>query len=134
MQNDLVDIKDLGSMIKCLVFDEAHKAKGNHPYCEIIKKLYPKWKYFRVLALSATPGNTTNDTLQVMRNLLISHLEIRTDESLDVSPYVFKRKLETIVIPLGSKIQQVHDEFIKVKFFKFLEELIYIHLIFTYRF
>ncbi|CAG9813734.1 unnamed protein product [Phaedon cochleariae] len=114
LENDLDTFQDLGPRIKCIVFDEAHKARGNHAYCEVIRKLSSSNKYFRVLALSATPGGTINDVLEVVQNLLISHLEVRTEESLDVSPYVFHRNLTTVVVPLGEKLQSVKDEYMKV--------------------
>ncbi|XP_044263685.1 Fanconi anemia group M protein [Tribolium madens] len=114
LQNDLSIIVELGGKIKCLVFDEAHRAKGNHAYCEIIRKLTEKNKLFRVLALSATPGNSSKDVLEVMGNLLIAHLEYRNEESPDVKPYVFERALETVVVPLGDKLQQIKDQYIQV--------------------
>lgn len=49
-----------------MVFDEAHRAKGNHAYCEVVRKLSSSNKYFRVLALSATPGGTVQDVLEVI--------------------------------------------------------------------
>ncbi|EFA06458.2 hypothetical protein TcasGA2_TC009341 [Tribolium castaneum] len=114
LQNDLNIIVELGPKIKCLVFDEAHRAKGNHAYCEVVRKLLPENKLFRVLALSATPGNSSKDVLDVMRNLLIAHLEFRSEESPDVKPYVFERALETVVVPLGEKLQQIRDKYIQV--------------------
>lgn len=65
LSNDLDRIANLGAKIKCLVFDEAHRAKGNYAYCLVIKKLLTKTKYFRVLALSATPGNNITDVTEV---------------------------------------------------------------------
>lgn len=65
LSNDLSCVEELGKSIKCLVFDEAHRAKGNHAYCQVIRKLLPLSKYFRVLALSATPGSTFNDIAEV---------------------------------------------------------------------
>jgi Fanconi anemia group M protein len=43
-------------MIVCLVVDEAHRAQGNFSYCQVIKEVSSVTRYFRVLALSATPG------------------------------------------------------------------------------
>ncbi|XP_018562878.1 Fanconi anemia group M protein isoform X2 [Anoplophora glabripennis] len=114
LQNDLEKLTGLYKKIKCLVFDEAHRARGNHAYCEVIRKLLPHNKYFRVLALSATPGSTVSDVLEVVKNLLISHLEFRTEESLDVSPYVFERNLTTVVVPLGEKLQKIRDDYLKI--------------------
>lgn len=65
LNNDLNFLDELGHSIKCLVFDEAHKAKGRHAYCEVIRKLWSDGnRFFRVLALSATPGSSVNDVLQ----------------------------------------------------------------------
>lgn len=66
LQNDLENVAQLGEKIKCLVFDEAHRAKGNHAYCQVIRKLTAGGhQYFRVLALSATPGCNVNDVIEV---------------------------------------------------------------------
>lgn len=69
LQNDLDKCPELASLIKLIVVDEAHKAKGNYAYCEVIKKIKSQAKYFRVLALSATPGNSINDIGEV--NILL---------------------------------------------------------------
>lgn len=47
-----------------------------------------------------------------MHNLLICHIEFRTDESEDVVPYTFKRSLETVVIPIGDKLQQIREDYV----------------------
>ncbi|GJQ80136.1 hypothetical protein Trydic_g23716 [Trypoxylus dichotomus] len=114
LQNDLNLIPELGKQIKCVVIDEAHKAKGNHAYCEVLRKIVENNKQFRVLALSATPGSTIMDVSEVINNLLISHLEIRTDDSPDVMPYVFQRTMETIVVPLGEKLQSVKAAYLQL--------------------
>ncbi|XP_031357323.1 uncharacterized protein LOC116181175 isoform X2 [Photinus pyralis] len=114
LQNDLNILQNFGSRVKCLVVDEAHKAKGNHAYCEVIRKLTAQNRHFRVLALSATPGNSLKDVAEVINNLLIAHLEIRTDDSPDVLPYVFERSLETVVVPLGDMLQTVRDNYLHV--------------------
>lgn len=49
-----------------------------------------------------------------MNNLLISHLEFRTEESVDVRPYVFQRSLETVVVQLDEKLVEIKEEYMKV--------------------
>ncbi|KRT84382.1 helicase [Oryctes borbonicus] len=114
LQNDLSLIPELGKEIKCIVIDEAHKAKGKHAYCEVLRQIVESNKHFRVLALSATPGSTINDVTEIINNLLISHLEIRTDDSPDVMPYVFQRTMKTIVVPLGEKLESVKAAYLQL--------------------
>lgn len=47
-----------------------------------------------------------------MHNLLISHIEFRTDESDDVIPYVFQRSLEPIVVPIDDKLKEIREQYI----------------------
>jgi ERCC4-related helicase len=61
-------------------------------------------RHFRILALSATPGSTVNAVQNVIDNLLISHLEIRSDEDLDVRNYVHDKKIEVIKLSLGDQL------------------------------
>lgn len=48
------------------------------------------------------------------QNLLISHLEFRTEESKDVEKYVFERSLETVVVQLDDKLMEIRSEYMKV--------------------
>jgi Fanconi anemia group M protein len=42
--------------LRLLVVDEAHRAQGDYAYCHVIRELMASGGYFRVMALSATPG------------------------------------------------------------------------------
>uniref|UniRef100_A0A1I8PN99 Fanconi anemia group M protein n=1 Tax=Stomoxys calcitrans TaxID=35570 RepID=A0A1I8PN99_STOCA len=100
--------------IKLIVIDEAHKAKGKYAYTEVTQAIMARNKYFRVVALSATPGRTMEDVAEVCRNLLISHIEVRWDTSLDVLPYVHKRSMQTVVVTLGDRIKEIREELLEI--------------------
>uniref|UniRef100_A0ABK9MI99 Fanconi anemia group M protein n=1 Tax=Glossina morsitans morsitans TaxID=37546 RepID=A0ABK9MI99_GLOMM len=100
--------------VKLVVVDEAHKAKGRYAYTEVVQAIARETKCFRVLALSATPGRTQEDVAEVCRNLLISHLEIRWDNSIDVLPYVHKRHMQTVVVSLGEQIQEIRENLLLI--------------------
>ncbi|XP_066582516.1 DEAD-box ATP-dependent DNA helicase Fancm [Prorops nasuta] len=100
--------------VKCVVIDEAHKALGKHSYHECIKMLHSKNQYFRVLALSATPGNKLDKVHEILKNLLISQLELRDDTSPDIIPYINERKLEIIVIPLTTELNAYKERYIRI--------------------
>lgn len=93
VQNDLNRGTCPWQDIVCLVIDEAHRAQGGHAYVTVVRQLLQHTHQFRVLALTATPGNDVVAIRQVIQNLLVSHVELRTEESLDVHKYVRHRKM-----------------------------------------
>ncbi|ELT99493.1 hypothetical protein CAPTEDRAFT_222339 [Capitella teleta] len=98
MTNDLGRGACPSAQIKCLVVDEAHKALGNHAYCQVVSELSKVSVHFRVLALSATPGSDIKAVQQVLKSLLISHIELRSEESEDIQKYSHERSVEKIVV------------------------------------
>jgi fanconi anemia group M protein len=116
VQSDIAspDIDFPFSDIKLVVVDEAHKAQGKYAYTEVIQAIHSRNPLFRVLALSATPGRHIDDVCHVVKNLLISHIEIRWETSIDVSQYTFRKNIRTLVIPLGPHLTKIKDEFIQL--------------------
>ena len=47
--------------------------------------------HFRVLALTATPGNKFESVQTLIDGLHISHIELRDDQSLDLQPYIHRK-------------------------------------------
>jgi ERCC4-related helicase len=94
--------------------DEAHKAKGKYAYVEVIRSIYIKNKNFRVVALSATPGRQIQDVMEVIHNLQISHVEIRSENSIDVSSYTHRKNIKSMVIPLGPELTEIRSRFIEI--------------------
>ncbi len=52
---------------------------------------------------------------KVLSNLLLSHVELRTEESIDIQPYTHERRVEKIVVPLGDELRAVQDQYLKVQ-------------------
>ncbi|XP_016154437.1 PREDICTED: Fanconi anemia group M protein, partial [Ficedula albicollis] len=100
--------------IKCLVIDEAHKALGNHAYCQVVRELSKYTNQFRVLALSATPGSDTKAVQQVISNLLIAQIEMCAEDSPEIQPYSHERQVEKIIVPLGEELVGIQNTYIKV--------------------
>ncbi|PWN96809.1 P-loop containing nucleoside triphosphate hydrolase protein, partial [Tilletiopsis washingtonensis] len=108
-QNDLagsvIDARD----VCCVVVDEAHRATGGYAYGNVIRYLTQRNPYFRVLALSATPGNKAEKVQEVVDNLHISNIEIRTEDALDIRKYVHKKLEMPVVVPLGGEVREVQQ-------------------------
>uniref|UniRef100_A0A336MNY2 CSON002603 protein n=1 Tax=Culicoides sonorensis TaxID=179676 RepID=A0A336MNY2_CULSO len=100
--------------IRLVVIDEAHKAKGKYAYTEVIRLIHEKNQAFRVLALSATPGRELKDVREIAQNLLISHIEVRYETSLDVAPYTFRKLIKTEVVQFDSRIKKHREELIQI--------------------
>ncbi|GFS22054.1 ATP-dependent DNA helicase mph1 [Elysia marginata] len=117
MMNDLSRGSCEAKSFKCLVVDEAHKALGNQSYCQVIRELCKFTSSFRVLALSATPGSTLKAVQTVMNNLLVSHIELRSEDSIDIKPYTHERKVEKLVVPLGEELSSIKEQYIHIMAF-----------------
>lgn len=100
--------------VKLLVIDEAHKAKGKYAYTEVIQMVAARNQHFRVLALSATPGRNIRDVVEVVQNLLISHIEVRCDSSIDVAPYIHKKSIQTVVVRMDDFLRRTRDALIRI--------------------
>ncbi|KAM9777539.1 Fanconi anemia group M protein [Neosynchiropus ocellatus] len=114
MVNDLARDTCPAQQVKCLVIDEAHKALGNHAYCQVIRQLASQTQQFRVLALSATPGSDVKAIQSVISNLLISHLELRSEESSDLQAYSHQRSVEKMVVPLGETLTAYQNLYLQI--------------------
>lgn len=114
MMNDLLRNALRPHDVKCLVIDEAHKALGSYSYCQVVQEIIKYNNQFRVLALSATPGTDIKAVRNVLANLMISHVELRTEESLDIQEFTQKRTIEKVVVPLGEEIGELKNKFLVV--------------------
>jgi ATP-dependent DNA helicase MPH1 len=87
-ENDLCSTAVNAEDVVCVVVDEAHRATGNYAYGKVIKWITQRNPFFRVLALTATPGNKPEKVQEVIDNLHINLIEIRTEEAVDIRKYV----------------------------------------------
>ncbi|XP_070776576.1 Fanconi anemia group M protein [Enoplosus armatus] len=123
MVNDLSRETCPAQQVKCVVIDEAHKALGNHAYCQVIRQLGSQTLQFRILALSATPGGDTKSVQSVISNLLISHIELRSDESPDIRAHSHQRSVDKVVVPLGEVLSAHQARYLQV-LEKFMSRLV----------
>ncbi|KAI1421010.1 hypothetical protein F5Y12DRAFT_718976 [Xylaria sp. FL1777] len=114
LENDLsagfADPKSIG----LLVIDEAHRATGNYSYVKVVTFLRRFSDSFRILALTATPGSKVEAVQEVIDGLGISHVEIRTENSLDIIPYVHQRDEDIVLLDPSDEIILIKDLFSKV--------------------
>ncbi|XP_045443513.1 Fanconi anemia group M protein isoform X2 [Pipistrellus kuhlii] len=114
MVNDLSRGACPAAEIKCLVIDEAHKALGNYAYCQVVRELIKYTNHFRILALSATPGSDIKAVQQVITNLLIGQIELRSEDSPDILPYSHERRVEKLVVPLSEELAAIQKAYVQI--------------------
>lgn len=96
--------------IVCLVIDEAHRATGSYAYTNLVKFIDRFNSSYRLLALTATPGTDLEGVQEVVNNLNISKIEIRTEESLDIAKYMKKREKDRVNIGTTAEIEDIVEQ------------------------
>lgn len=94
-----------------VIFDEAHRATGNYDYVNVAKYL-PKG--CRSMGMTASPGSDASRIEEVCNNLGLTHIEMRTDDDPDVSPYVHDTYVNRIEVTLPQEILDISAELKKV--------------------
>ncbi|WQF78166.1 Putative helicase, P-loop containing nucleoside triphosphate hydrolase [Colletotrichum destructivum] len=113
LQNDISHGYADPKSIVLLVIDEAHRATGEYAYAKVVKKIRQFNPYFRLLALTATPGSKIETVQEIIDNLGISHIEIRTEDSIDIRQYVHQRNVEQVVLDPSDEMCEIKDLFAK---------------------
>ncbi len=114
IENDILHNRFDRRDIVCVVVDEAHRARGRYAYGNVIGQIMEVNPHFRVLALSATPGKDSDSVQEVVDQLHINQIEIRTEEAIDVQRYMFRKREEIVNVPLGKDLNQVKDSWAKL--------------------
>ena len=55
---------------------------------------------------------------QVVSNLLIGHIELRSEESIDIQGFTHERKIEKMVVPFEGQILEVKNQFKAVRIYE----------------
>lgn len=95
--------------IVLLVIDEAHRAKGNYAYNNVVKFLNRFNPSYRILALTATPASDVEGVQEIVDNLCISKVEVRTEKSIDIFKYLKRKQIERITVGPSPEIVEAID-------------------------
>ncbi|KAG7661920.1 MPH1 [[Candida] subhashii] len=106
VENDLASGLVNPKSIALLVIDEAHRARGNYSYNNVVKFLKRFNDSFRILALTATPAADVDGVQDIIDNLDISKVEVRTEQSIDIIKYMKRKRIERRIIPPSSDIEE----------------------------
>ena len=105
LKNKLLSLEN----VSLIVFDEAHRARGNYAYVGIANYYFRQCSQPLVLGLTASPGGYEEKIVEVCRNLGIEAIEHRTDEDQDVKLYVQPINVEWKSVKPPEAYLQVRD-------------------------
>jgi len=88
--------------------------QGDYAYCQVIRELDKSNAFYRIVALSATPGSDLNAVKLVLQNLKTSTIELRNEDSPDITPYTHQRTIEKVVVPIGEELKKVKMQYLSV--------------------
>ena len=103
IKNDLEEERLNLKNFSLLVIDEIHHAVGAYAYPFVAKKYLEEAENQRILGLTASPGFSSEKIEEVKKNTGIEAVEIRTEQSQDVQPYVMEKKTEWIKVDLPER-------------------------------
>ncbi len=109
IQNDILSGDIDPKEVNLMVFDEAHRAVGNYAYVYIAKEYMEKDDHL-ILAMTASPGSDEEKIMEVINNLNIENVEIRTDDDPDVKPYVKGFKMRAVELPMPEEVKKLHEK------------------------
>ncbi|MBC7130586.1 DEAD/DEAH box helicase [Candidatus Bathyarchaeota archaeon] len=116
LENGFLNLEEFSLVI----FDEAHRARGNYAYVGIAERCLRQARQPLILGLTASPGGTKEKIDEICRNLGIKAVECRTDEDKDVQPYIqpvvvnwHRIKLPESYRRLSDKLREILAEHVK---------------------
>ncbi|AJF62386.1 MAG: Helicase protein [archaeon GW2011_AR20] len=106
LENSRIGLRDFS----LLVIDEAHRSRLNFANTHVTKAYFEQSLNPRILALTASPGGTLDRIKEIMKNLNLEAVEIRSETDKDVKQYIQKREIEWIEVNLQHELLRLHSK------------------------
>ncbi len=124
IKNDLMRGRYDLSQVALIIFDEAHRTRGNYAYNFISKEYINTCRDPLILGLTASPGKDLLRIQQLCDNLYIEEIVFKSQEDEDVKRYIYDIDtfIEKVDLPINYlEISGVWDNLLK-KFLRFFIE------------
>jgi ERCC4-related helicase len=103
LKKNLYNLKEVSLLIE----DEVHRCVKNYSYTFVAKKYKSQSLNPQLVGLTASPGTDKKTIKTICENLAIDHVELRTRDSSDVTPYLQELEFQTIKVPFPDKFKQI---------------------------
>ncbi len=105
--NDMVTGRFNLKNISLIIFDEAHRAVRNYSYTFIAERYLGEAPSPHILGLTASPGSEKQKIMEICKNLGVEHIEVRSDSSPDVKPYIQSVDVEWKYVTLPAIFREI---------------------------
>ncbi|MFX0153894.1 MAG: DEAD/DEAH box helicase [Candidatus Hodarchaeota archaeon] len=107
IKNDLMRGRYELSKVSLIIFDEAHKTKGNYAYNFISEEYINNCTDPLILGLTASPGKDYEHIQQICDNLYIENIVFKSYQDKDVKDYIYDIDTYINLIDLPVKIREL---------------------------
>jgi len=107
IKNDLMRGRYDLKQVSLLIFDEAHKTKGNYAYNFISEEYVNKCTDPLILGLTASPGKDYERIQQICDNLFIENITFKNYQDKDVKDYIYDIDTFINLIDLPIKLREI---------------------------
>ena len=107
IENDIINNAIDYSKVSLLVIDEAHRTVKDYAYSWIAKQYHKNSKFERIVGLTASPGSDNETITEIIKNLYVKNIEVRSEIDPDVSPYIQKTKIDWIKVDFPEKFKEI---------------------------
>ncbi|MFX1395075.1 MAG: helicase-related protein, partial [Promethearchaeota archaeon] len=121
IKNDLMRVRYDLRQVVLIIFDEAHRTKGNYAYNFISEEYINNCSDPLILGLTASPGKDYKFIQQLCNNLYIENIIFKSFDDIDVKDYIFDIDtfLERVDLPIKLlELSQVWNQLF-LKFLRF---------------
>ncbi|MFX1572490.1 MAG: DEAD/DEAH box helicase [Promethearchaeota archaeon] len=109
IKNDLMRGRYDLTQVSLIVFDEAHKTKGNYAYNFLSKEYIDTCNDPLILGLTASPGKNYERIQEICDNLYIENIIFKNYEDEDVKNYIYEIDTYINFISLPIKIVELSE-------------------------
>jgi len=109
IENDIISQRLDLENVSMIIFDEAHRAVGDYAYVFIAKKYMEKGKNPLIIGLTASPGSEKEKIKEVLENLFIENIEVRTESSPDIKRYIQDVDIEWIEVGFPEEYKKIRE-------------------------
>jgi len=107
IKNDLMRGRYDLSQVSLIIFDEAHKTKGNYAYNLISQEYINTCTDPLIIGLTASPGKNYERIQQICDNLFIENIALKSYEDKDVKDYIYDVDTFINLIDLPIKLKEL---------------------------